>query len=170
MDKSRIYLTGFMGSGKSTIGAMLAQRFGYDFLDLDQNIETVTGRSIPDIFQSHGEAGFREIEKHALTSTAARSRVVIATGGGTIASSNAVYFVQHHGVGVYLVVDEAELTRRLSSSADRPLLFGRQSLTEYVSTKLAERKEFYESMHVRIVTDGLTPDQIVDRLENEIAL
>jgi shikimate kinase len=78
----RLVLTGFMGAGKTTVGRLLAQRLGWEFLDLDTLIETRTGLNIPSIFSAHGEARFRQLESAALASALGRSNVVLALGGG----------------------------------------------------------------------------------------
>lgn len=78
----RLVLTGFMGAGKSTVGRLLAERIGWEFLDLDASIESRAGMSVPQIFAIHGEAHFRKLESQALASALGRSRVVIALGGG----------------------------------------------------------------------------------------
>ncbi|NYF79744.1 shikimate kinase [Granulicella arctica] len=79
----RIVLTGFMGSGKSTIGRLLAQQLGWEFLDLDAHIESRTGSTVPELFAQHGEAHFRQLESSALASALGRSSTVLALGGGT---------------------------------------------------------------------------------------
>jgi shikimate kinase len=78
----RLVLTGFMGAGKSTIGRMLADRLGWEFLDLDASIETRTGLTVPQIFATHGEAHFRKLESQALASALGRRNIVLALGGG----------------------------------------------------------------------------------------
>ena len=161
MNEPRIYLTGFMGSGKSTIGAKLAQTLGYTFIDLDREIETVTGMSIPTIFARLGEVGFREIERHALDSTIGRSRVVIALGGGAIVSENALNVVLTNGLVIYLRVSLDDLVRRLSKSTRRPLLSGREDLHDYVSQTLEQRTPFYESAHITLDCSGKKIRQIV---------
>ena len=79
----RIVLTGFMGAGKTTVGRLLAERLGWEFLDLDAYIESRTGTPVPAIFATHGEPHFRQIESQALASALGRSRIVLALGGGT---------------------------------------------------------------------------------------
>jgi shikimate kinase len=79
----RIVLTGFMGAGKTTVGRLLATRLGWEFLDLDAFIESRAGLSVPDLFATHGEAHFRQLESNALASALGRSEAVIALGGGT---------------------------------------------------------------------------------------
>jgi shikimate kinase len=78
----RIVLTGFMGAGKSTVGRQLAARLNWDFLDLDASIESRTGLTVPDLFATHGEAHFRQLESHALASALGRDNLVLALGGG----------------------------------------------------------------------------------------
>ena len=84
----RIYLTGFMGSGKSTVGRLLAARLGFPFLDLDEDIERRAGMRVREIFELHGEPVFRRMEREALEATAALPDVVVATGGGRSSSTS----------------------------------------------------------------------------------
>jgi shikimate kinase len=82
-DLQRIVLTGFMGAGKTSVGRLLAELLGWEFLDLDDHLETRAGASIPALFEAHGEPRFRQLESSALANALARSHVVLALGGGT---------------------------------------------------------------------------------------
>jgi shikimate kinase len=99
MKKSLIFLTGFMGSGKSTVGPILAEKFGYDFIDVDELIEKVEGQSIVDIFRERGEIYFRNIERKILRETIFKlSKFVVALGGGTITFEDNLYLVKEVGI------------------------------------------------------------------------
>jgi shikimate kinase len=116
-----IYLVGMMGSGKSTIGQVLAQQVGYGFLDTDSSIERITKQSISEIFKAVGEAEFRSIESQVLSEVSAYTKLVVATGGGiVIKQSNWGYLRQ--GVVVWLDVAENVLWQRLVGDNTRPLL------------------------------------------------
>jgi shikimate kinase len=121
--RMRVYLAGFMGSGKSTVGPLVADALGVDFVDLDDVVEARAGQSIPTIFSEHGEAAFRQLEADALRATADRSDAVIALGGGTIADDANREFARSHGRLIYLKVSADTVVERVvEGAAHRPLL------------------------------------------------
>ncbi len=129
MEKSNVVLCGFMGSGKTTVGRMLAARLACCFVDMDKAIEEGAGMSIPDIFSVFGEAHFRMLEEQTAAALAGQEKQVIATGGGALLNgANAARFRQN-GVIVYLDVPFALCWQRIAAS-DRPLVrrLGRQGL------------------------------------------
>src|SRR5690554_1070441 len=103
---SRIFLTGFMAAGKSTVGPELAQRLAYAFVDMDHEIEHEAGRSVRQIFVDEGEDGFRALERKVLERMARRKSVVVATGGGALVAAGAMALARSAGVVVYLDADE----------------------------------------------------------------
>lgn len=117
-----IYLIGMMGSGKSTVGQILARKLVWDYIDLDAEIETSTGISISDIFDQEGEAHFRDMERKALKSAAEKKKRVIATGGGIILDEKNRRLMRETGTIVFLDADMDTLALRLKKSNDRPLL------------------------------------------------
>jgi shikimate kinase len=136
----RVYLTGFMGSGKSTVGPLLADRLGYRFVDLDWLIEARTGRSIPDLFVESGEAAFRVAEAGALLETTRGMESVVSTGGGTFVVPANRIAAQNAGAVVWLRATPDLLLPRLGSGAGRPLLAGPDGLP-LAGAALAERVE-----------------------------
>ncbi len=146
----RIFLTGFMGCGKSTIAPLLAGDLGLDYFDIDGEIERQTGKSVSGIFGLEGEAYFRRVERGILFGLAERSSVVVALGGGTIANEENFAFVKSAGLLVWLRVDFETLFARLKTKTDRPLLArgmegesGEEQLRESMRRLLAEREPFY---------------------------
>jgi shikimate kinase len=118
----RIYLVGFMGSGKTTAGRLLAERLCVPFVDLDLAFEAMAGRTIRETFESHGEAWFREREAELLRGTASLPAAVVALGGGTFTFPENQAFVRAHGLSVFLDVPFALIAERLGGkTADRPL-------------------------------------------------
>jgi shikimate kinase len=119
----RIYLTGFMGSGKSTIGRRLAERLGIPFVDLDHEIERQAGMSVREIFERHGEAEFRRLEQEALRATGERPDVVVATGGGTVTFDANARWIRENGLSVWLNPAFATIVGRIGGlgKKDRPL-------------------------------------------------
>jgi len=116
-----VYLVGMMGAGKSTIGQLIAQQLHYRFLDTDHVIEQVTKRSIPEIFATDGEAGFREIETQVLEQVAAFQRTVVATGGGIVVNDRNWSYLRE-GVVLWIDVPIGDLCDRLAGDPNRPLL------------------------------------------------
>lgn len=118
--KRHCYLCGFMGSGKTTVGAVLAERLGCHFFDTDDQIVTMTGRSIPDIFATDGEPAFRTLESEALRSVAERSPAVISTGGGLVTIPENVTLLGQTGQLVFLDTPFALCYERIRTDANRP--------------------------------------------------
>ena len=142
----RIYIIGFMGSGKSTAGKKLAATLGWQFLDLDTQIERQEGQSIKDIFSSQGEDHFREIESKTLLNLNTSENTVISTGGGTPCYSNNMDYLISTGLVVYLKMTPGQLMSRLErSTRDRPLIkkLNKKELLKFISDKLLEREEYY---------------------------
>jgi shikimate kinase len=156
---ARVYLTGFMGSGKSTVAPLLADLVGYEFLDIDAGIEAATGLTVGEIFSGEGEPGFRRMEREALFGTAARRSIVVAAGGGAIANEDSYAFVRSAGALVYLRVEFETLFGRLRTLRDRPLLTGAREgsvtggdavLRETMRRLLSEREPFYKRADIVI--------------------
>jgi len=110
---ARIYITGFMGSGKSTVGPLLADALGYEFVDLDAVIEEKEGRTIPELFTARGETEFRAIEQRELALLGTRERIVVATGGGALTNPATLSALRRAGVLLYLRVPAETLFERL---------------------------------------------------------
>ncbi len=143
---NKIYLIGFMGSGKSTIGRNLANKLGWSFVDLDRKIEATTGKTIAEIFSAYGEEWFRNVESEVLRSVGSLSDTVISTGGGAPCHGDNMDFMIETGLTIYLKMSAEQLKRRLAnSSGERPLLKGLtgEKLLDYIRNKLAEREKWY---------------------------
>lgn len=164
-----------MGSGKSTLGPILANVFGYDFVDLDRVLEQRLGLSIPSFFAAEGEEAFRSVERELLTETSTLTRAVVAPGGGAFLDEANRSLMLAHGLVVYLRLSVDHLVDRLQSSRHRPLLFDEdggplaiEALHERIARLLADRSPLYEEAHV-IVDVALGPiGQTVDRISAEI--
>ncbi len=158
-----IALTGFMASGKTTVGRLLAESLGCPFLDLDEVIVKKAGRSIPAIFASDGEPGFRRLEKQALEQTVARyaeNTAVLALGGGTVTVPGAVKLLQEKTTCIYLQTSLECIQARLSvHSGERPLA------DEHLAERFAAREPLYtQAAHVTLDTDDLSPEEITDEI------
>jgi shikimate kinase len=142
-----VFLLGFMGSGKSSLGKKLARKLAVPFIDLDRKIEEEEGRSIPAIFASKGEAYFRERERAQLQEIIAGEKAVIALGGGTPCREENLQLIREKGSSVYLKVPAERLIGRLRQKKEgRPLIaqLSDQELGDFVRAKLEERTPFYE--------------------------
>lgn len=147
----RIFLVGFMGSGKSFTSKRLAAYLGFPFLDLDDWIELRAGQKIKDFFRDKGEERFRILESETLKMTGNLPTGVIACGGGTPCFNGNMDWMNEKGMTVFLNVPPDILTKRLeAASADRPVLHNSLPIAETVRTKLAERRPFYEKAHVHV--------------------
>jgi shikimate kinase len=156
----RIVLTGFMGSGKSTVGPLVAQHLGWGFVDVDDVIEGEAGATIAELFTRHGEAQFRDREHATIARLAAADALVLALGGGAIELAETRDLLLS-GPGTLLVHLEVELATTLARCAGtehiRPILADQANL----ANRYARRLPLYSTAHVSISVDALTPDEIV---------
>jgi shikimate kinase len=170
-----VYLTGFMGSGKSTIGPIVANTIGYEFVDLDGLIEADTGKTIAQIFREVGEPSFRALERRMLGTVTTRSRLVVALGGGVVTDPESLALVSSTGIMVYLRATAEDIAARLRRKTDRPLILGEggvplsdDALLERIRILLAEREPLYRTADITVESDssrlGLTVDLVVRRL------
>lgn len=154
-----LYLIGMMGSGKTTVGRLIAQQLGYRFFDTDVLIERVTGKTINTLFAEEGEENFRVLESRVLAEVAACTRSVIATGGGVVLRSENWGFLRH-GVVVWLDAPIAVLVDRLREDRTRPLLQP-EDLEIQLTTLLAQRQSRYAEADLKIaITATQTPAAI----------
>jgi 3-dehydroquinate synthase len=154
-----VTLVGPMGAGKSAVGRALAQRLGWTFVDTDALVSAREGRGIPEIFRARGEAYFRRAERAVVREVARRSRVVIATGGGTVVASVSRRLLHAAGPVVYLRAPVEVLVERVGDDAARPLLGDDPKAA--LARLLAERERFYEAG--AIVVDASGPlDAVVE--------
>jgi len=160
----RLFLTGFSGTGKSAVAALVAKALGWRALDTDKLIAEAAGKSIPEIFERDGEARFRELEREAVARAAGQERVVVATGGGAVlAVENRRAMAD--GLVVCLDARPKAILKRLRSEdapvSERPLLAGDDPLGRIAELK-AHRQRFYALADFVIETDGRTPQQVAD--------
>ena len=162
----KIYLVGFMGSGKTTIGRELAQRIDAPFFDLDELVETAEKLSIKEIFAGRGEPYFRKRERDILRSTRNLEAAVIATGGGTFTFDENIQFIQGEGLSVYLSAPYALLRSRIDVKAgERPLFRDDLSTHELYASRI----RYYRMADITLeVRDDETPAEIVERLVLEL--
>ena len=166
MNFPRIYLAGFMGSGKSTVGRMVAHLFRWPFKDLDDIIVKHAGMTIPEIFQREGEVTFRRMEVEAVREST-ENPGVIALGGGTLLNKESRELLLASGTLVYLRATPETLTHRLQARSDnRPILKGEGELQDRIGAILEERAEIYAIAHWAVDTDKLSPEQAAGIIYN----
>lgn len=160
---THIVLIGFMGTGKSTVGQLLAQRLGYAVVDMDAEIERREGRLIRDIFAEEGEGAFRKAESDTLSEILSRSEVqIIATGGGAVLAEQNREAMLSNGFVIALTADTADIIQRVGNDPARPLLQG--NAADRVHKLLLERKHAYDFAHLTLNTTGLTAQQVADKI------
>jgi shikimate kinase len=171
MDKKIVYLTGFMGSGKSTIGPILANTLGWEFYDLDSVIENKTGLKIKEIFNVNGEEHFRVLERKTLLEISENNKIVVSLGGGTIANEENLKILKKTGLLFYLKLSPVSAYKRLKYKKDRPVLlsdigesFTKEDLLKRINLLYEKRKIFYEQSDFIIETDNMPVGKTVDRI------
>ena len=158
-DSNKVYIIGFMGSGKSTTGMKLASLLGWPFTDLDRSIEENTGLSVPEIFTRHGENWFREKESEILKNMQPLTNGVISTGGGTPCYGSNMDYMLETGLTIYLKLTPGQLRSRLAgTSGQRPLLkdLGDEDLLRFIEEKLAIREKWYN--RAELIFNGFDTD------------
>ncbi len=143
----RIFLVGFMCSGKTTVGKLLAGKLNWDFVDLDEEIEKREGLSIPEIFELKGENYFRELEYEVLKDVATREKIVVSTGGGLGANPKAMNLMKEKGTVLWLKVPFEEFLRRCGKDKSRPLL---KKGRNYLLKLMTDREKVYSKAHLTL--------------------
>jgi shikimate kinase len=156
-------LTGFMGSGKSTVGPLVARQLGWKFMDADDVIAAEAGSTIAEIFAREGEVAFRERERATIARLAGEESLVLALGGGAIedAATRALLLNAPETLLVHLEVELATTLARCRGTEHlRPVLADQANL----ASRYQRRLPLYRTAHVSVVVDGLTPEQVVDAI------
>jgi len=163
-----IVLVGLMGAGKTCVGKRLAPRLGLPFVDADHEIELAAGCSIPEIFEQHGEAAFRDGERRVIARLLSGPPIVLATGGGAFMDERTRALVKESAISVWIRADLELLVQRTSRKQNRPLLERgnkRQILTELS----AQRAPFYALADIAVDSGDGPPDETVDRIVKQLA-
>ncbi len=166
-----IFLIGYRGTGKSTIGRLLSEKIGWDFVDADVHLESQCGRSIKEIFESEGELGFRERESQNLRELAKRERCVIATGGGIVLREENRTILRENGFVVWLTAEPKTIADRLendpTTSARRPKLTPVGGLAE-IEELMRVREPFYRlCADFEIAASDTSPDMLAQTILRE---
>ena len=169
----RVFLVGYMGAGKTTVGKELAKLAGLSFIDLDYYIEGRYHKAVSQIFAERGEEAFREIERNMLHEVAEFEDVLISTGGGAPCFFDNMEYMRHRGITVYLAASVQTLCRRLShAKVKRPLVAGKTSeeLYEYITEMLNRREAYYRQADYRFDADGYESLDSVDEAVHRLAV
>ena len=161
--KRNIIITGFMGTGKSVVAKELARKLKMIFIDMDQIIEERQGTSIADIFTRYGEKYFRAQENKLIKELSQKENMVIATGGGTLLSSDNARILSQRGQIICLYADSQTIYNRVVRKNNRPLLKGKNVLSE-INRLLEERKKIYDNIKWKIDTTNLNIQEVTDKI------
>jgi len=159
-----VFLIGMMGAGKTTVGRMLANALGFQFVDADRELEARSGALVATIFSVEGEDGFRRREAGLLDELTQRPRIVLATGGGAILNAETRARLKQRGLVLYLRASAEEIHRRTRNDRSRPLLQTADPLAR-IEELLAQREPLYEeTAHVTFQSASANPRRLVRRL------
>ena len=166
----RYFIIGFKSSGKTTTGRKLARKLGMDFIDLDDHIEQMTGRSVPEIFSTKGETEFRNLEWKALMDVVRKDNIIVSTGGGVPCHCDNMNLMEKYGEIIYLRLNNDTLVSRLEkATSDRPIVKNktRGELYQYIVDLKNECEHHY--MRARYIIDGesLKIDKLIETLNRK---
>lgn len=163
---SPIFLIGFMGSGKTTMGKKISKSNDIPFIDLDRQFVEHSQMSIADFFDRHGEVKFRELESSLLKTIVLDKGLIVSTGGGTPCFHDNMEWMNRAGITVYLKLPPKALLKRLSGKegVQRPLLKGKsdEELLEFISETLARREEYYDKAKLIIDAHKLNANEVME--------
>jgi shikimate kinase len=155
-----LYLVGFMGAGKTTVGRRLSELLGWGFVDLDERIESRTGETVREIFRNEGEAHFRRLEHEELRRLSTLNQMVVALGGGAFCTPENERVVRATGASIFLDAPADLLYGRCAGDGSRPLF----STREAMDALLERRRPLYERANLRIEVAGLDVDAVARRI------
>jgi len=159
-----IVLIGFMGTGKTTIGRLLASRLGRPFVDSDKKVEYENGMTIREIFEIHGEEYFREKEREMIAKLSRYNTAVIATGGGVVLSSDSMRRLKKNGVIIALTASVETILERTGRRNSRPLLLDFFAREQIIYKLLHERRELYQKADFSIDTNNNSPQHVITEI------
>jgi shikimate kinase len=166
----KIFLIGMPGSGKSTLGRQIAEALLIPFVDLDHEIETREGKSVPEIFSEQGEDYFRQVESSLLIEWASSDKdFVMATGGGAPCFHRGIDIINQSGLSIYFDVPTDELVKRVEKKTNRPLLKteDNEALVSKINNLLRSRTQVYQRAHTTLHTPDLNSTLEVIRLKSK---
>jgi len=167
-NKINISLCGMMGSGKSTIGKILANKLDYNFIDVDKMIEIKAKKTIINIFQEDGEKYFRDLEEEITINILNSNETIVSLGGGAIINKNIRESIKKNSYSIYLKVDVDILTKRLQNSKTRPLIYKKNSKNELMSL-INKRETYYQKADLIVKNEkniSKTVENIIKKIIN----
>ncbi len=170
---AKFFLTGYMGSGKSTVGEKLAAKLKYDFIDLDKLIENDYKQSIPEIFATKGEKEFRAMEHNTLKRVIEKNNVVVACGGGTPCYYDNMELMSNNGVTVYIKMSVDALVDRLTNAKEkRPLIENKTpaDLRSFIKRQLEKREDIYHKAQYTVKGKDLNVDELALFVKKEVGV
>ena len=170
---AKLFLTGYMGSGKSTLGEKLASKLNYGFIDLDKFIESEYHQTIPEIFASKGEGEFRAMENNSLKKLIEKDNVVIACGGGTPCYFNNMELMKNNGITVYIKLSvDALIKRLLVAKEKRPLIENKTEadLKTFITRQLEKREDFYHQAQYTVKGKDLNVEELAAFVKEQVGL
>lgn len=167
--RKNIVITGFMGTGKSVVAKELARKLKMEFIDMDRIIEERKGTSIADIFDRYGEKNFRVQENKLVKELSKEENLVIATGGGTLLSSDNTRMLSQKGQIICLYADSQTVYNRVKRMRNRPLLNG-ENILDAINHLMKKRKKIYDNIKWKIDTTNLTIQEVVNKMINLLKL
>lgn len=163
---SHVWLIGMMGTGKTTVGAMVADRLGRPFVDIDTEIMATSGRTIPELFEE-GEPVFRSLETAAIHSASLREPAVISTGGGAVLAKVNLEAMRATGVSILLTASPATITDRIGSASNRPLATSPDTVAAIAELR---RETYLAAADHAVATDGLGPVEVAEEVLRCVAM
>lgn len=164
--RPNIVITGFMGTGKSTVGKIVSKKLKMKFKDIDELIEKATAMKISEIFKKFGEQRFRDMETEMVKLVTKKDAQVISTGGGAILREENFHRLKENGVVFCLTASEKTIFERLKNNKERPLLQV-ENPQEKIKELMEQRTPFYEKADFIIHTDSLSVEEVADKIIKE---
>ncbi len=164
--KPNIIITGFMGTGKTTVGKIISNKLNFIFLDIDELIEKTTGMKISEIFKKFGEPRFRDIETEMVKVVTKKRGQVISTGGGVVLREENLHHLKKSGIIFCLTASPNTIFERTKGCKDRPLLQV-DNPQDKIKELMNERRPFYEKADIIIDTEGLSASEVAERVIKE---
>jgi len=162
-----IVLTGFMGTGKTSVAKQLSSMLGMKIVDMDSEIEKTQGKTINDIFAHQGEPFFRDLETEMAQIVSSMEHVIISTGGGVVLRPENIEYLRRNGIVVCLMASANTIMKRTRSSEERPLLKVDDPLAK-ITEMLDVRKPFYKNADLVIDTEGKSPRQVAEEIIRDL--
>ncbi len=163
LKKNNIFITGFMGTGKSTIARALSKKTKKKWIDMDYMIEEREGEPIVDIFNMQGETYFRKLEREVLSEIIRQENLIIATGGGALLDEKNYQLVKKNNIIILLKATPEVIFHRLQKEDNRPLLSGQNKL-DRIANLMSQREDKYSRFKHHIDTSNLTVEQVVEKI------